>query len=124
LSIGYCSPTPWLRNVTVKENIISDRDWDDRWYQTVIYTCDLATDLALFPRGGDTRIGSRWVTLSGGQKHRVALARALYSRCPLVLLDESFNALDRQTRDNVANRIVKHIQQYKLTLIFVSHDSK
>ena len=123
-SVGYCSASPWLRNVTIKENIVGDKELDDPWYQTVIYLCDLAPDLALLPRGGDTRVGSRGVTLSGGQKHRVALARALYARCELLLLDESFGALDRQTRDNVADRILRHTRQYGLTLIFVSHDGQ
>jgi ATP-binding cassette, subfamily C (CFTR/MRP), member 1 len=122
-SVGYCA-TPWLRNVTIKENIVNDKEWNDQWYQKVIYTCDLAIDLALLPRGGDTRVGSRGVTLSGGQKHRIALARVLYSRCPLLLLDESFGALDRQTRENVVDRVLKHVRQHRLTLIFVSHDGQ
>jgi ATP-binding cassette subfamily C (CFTR/MRP) protein 1 len=123
-SVGYCSASPWLRNVTIKENIVGDKELDDQWYQTVLHACDLPTDLALLPRGGDTRVGSRGVTLSGGQKHRVALARVLYARCPLLLLDDSFGALDRQTRGNVADRVLKHVRQYGLTLIFVSHDGQ
>jgi ATP-binding cassette subfamily C (CFTR/MRP) protein 1 len=123
-SIGFCSPNPWLRNVTIKENIVNGKEWDDEWYHNVIYVCNLVTDLALLPRGSDTHVGSRGIALSGGQKHRVALARALYSRCSLLLLDETLGALDYQTRKTVADRLLKHVTQQKLTLIFISHDGK
>jgi ATP-binding cassette, subfamily C (CFTR/MRP), member 1 len=123
-SVGFCPANPWLRNATIKENIVNDKEWDDEWYHTVISVCDLVTDLAFLSRGGDTRVGSRGITLSGGQKHRVTLARALYSRCSLLLLDETFGALDYQTRQNVADRLLKHVRQHKLTLIFISHHGR
>jgi ATP-binding cassette, subfamily C (CFTR/MRP), member 1 len=123
-SVGFCSANPWLRNATIQENIVNDQVFNDGWYHTIVSVCDLNTDLALLPRGNDTPIGSRGSTLSGGQKHRIALARALYSRCSLLLLDETFDALDYQTRHNVLDRLLKHIKQHKLTLVFISHDSK
>lgn len=123
-SVGFCSATPWLRNATIQENIVNDRVFSEEWYHTTVSICDLNTDLVSLPQGNDTPIGSRGNTLSGGQKHRIALARALYSRCSLLLLDETFDALDFQTRHNVLGRLLKHIKQYKLTLLFISHDSE
>ena len=122
--IAYCAADPWLRNVTIKENIIGDQEWDDQWYQIVIHICDLATDFGLLPQGDDTSVGSRGGTLSGGQKHRVALARALYSRHTLLLLDETFGALDRQTKEAVIGRVLTHVRKHGLTLVFVSHDGQ
>lgn len=121
IPIAYCSTTPWLRNASIKDNVVGDEDWDEYWYHTAIYVCDLGPDLASLPHGNDTLVGSRGVALSGGQKHRVALARALYSRCPLLLLDESFGALDERTKEKVADRVLKHSRKHGLTLMFVSH---
>jgi ATP-binding cassette subfamily C (CFTR/MRP) protein 1 len=123
-SIAYCSTTPWLRNTTIKDNVLCDKHWDEQWYQEIITVCDLGTDLLSLPLGDATSVGSRGVNLSGGQKHRVALARALYSRSSFLLLDETFGALDRRTKDTVAERVVKHARQQGLTLIFVSHDGQ
>ncbi|KAF2434166.1 hypothetical protein EJ08DRAFT_730870 [Tothia fuscella] len=97
--------------------------FNEEWYHTIVFICDLNTDLVSLPHGNETPTGSRGNTLSGGQKHRIALARALYSRCSLLLLDETFDALDFQTRHNVLDRLLKHIKQYKLTLLFISHDT-
>jgi ATP-binding cassette subfamily C (CFTR/MRP) protein 1 len=125
--IGYCAPKPWLRNDTIKNNITSSIAWDKVWYETVLHVCDLETDLAQMPQGSDTLIGNRGVNLSGGQKHRIALARAIYARCSLLLLDDPFSSLDRKTRSNVANRLFGvggPIQNQGITVIFVSHESE
>lgn len=126
-SIGYCSPQPWLRNDTIRKNIIGFRDWDEAWYNTVLRLCDLEPDISQMPDGDGSRVGSRGVTLSGGQKHRISLARALYSRCSLLLLDNLFSSLDRKTRRTVAARLFNsdgHIRKHGITVVFASHDSK
>jgi ATP-binding cassette, subfamily C (CFTR/MRP), member 1 len=70
-SIGYCSQTPWLRNITVKEKIIGKARFDQAWFSTVIHACCLDQDIAMFPRTEDTIVGSGGIALSGGQKQRV-----------------------------------------------------
>jgi len=125
--IGYCSPKPWVRNDTIKNNILSSLSLDEAWYETVLRACDLGPDLGQMPNGEDSLVGSRGITLSGGQKHRIALARALYARCPLLLLDDPFSSLDRKTRSNVANRLFGVdglVRKHKITVVFVSHESK
>jgi ABC-type bacteriocin/lantibiotic exporter with double-glycine peptidase domain len=69
--IGYCSQAPWLQNCTVRDNIIGVNAFDRDWYQSIIHACALEEDLSNMPLKDSTIIGSRGITLSGGQKHRV-----------------------------------------------------
>jgi ATP-binding cassette subfamily C (CFTR/MRP) protein 1 len=125
--IGYCAPKPWLRNTTIKNNITSSHPWDQVRFNTILHICDLETDLDQMPDGDETLVGSRGVVLSGGQKHRIALARALYARCEVLLLDDPFSSLDGRTRRNIASRLFGvdgFVRKHKITVIFVSHESK
>ena len=72
---------------SIKDNILFGESFDAHRYQQVIRDCALQTDLTLFDDGDETEIGEKGVTLSGGQKARVTLARAVYSRSDVVLLD-------------------------------------
>ena len=68
---AYCAQTPWLTNGTVKENIMGDSHYDPKWYGTVVGVCALEADLAQFSLGDQTIIGSKGLSLSGGQQMRV-----------------------------------------------------
>lgn len=70
---------PWIQNATVRENILMGRELDKVWYDSVISACALGPDLEMLVAGDETEIGEKGVNLSGGQKHRVALARACYA---------------------------------------------
>jgi ATP-binding cassette subfamily C (CFTR/MRP) protein 1 len=69
--IGYCSQTPWLQNTTLKKSIIGAAVFDEAWYQRVIDDCNLRPDIAQMPDGDETLLGSRGISVSGGQKHRI-----------------------------------------------------
>ncbi|KAL3417374.1 Canalicular multispecific organic anion transporter 1-like protein 1 [Phlyctema vagabunda] len=69
--IAYCDQAPWLRNISIRENILGPNSNDDLWYTTVIRACALEKDLSLLSHGDKTLVGSGGVALSGGQKHRV-----------------------------------------------------
>ncbi len=71
-------------------------DYDDAWYNKVVDACCLRHDLSLFPNGDMTMIGERGINLSGGQKARLALARAVYSRADVYILDDVLAAVDAQ----------------------------
>lgn len=70
-SVGYCEQAPWLQNITVRDNIIGQSNYDEKWLSVVIDACALDEDLLTLPHGDLTHVGSRGVALSGGQKQRV-----------------------------------------------------
>ncbi|KAJ4416457.1 hypothetical protein N0V82_006722 [Gnomoniopsis sp. IMI 355080] len=99
--VAFSSQTPWLQNETIKNNILFSSEYEEVRYQRVIEACCLPEDLAELVNGDETLVGENGTALSGGQKSRVALARALYSKAPLLLLDDIFSALDAKTASSV-----------------------
>ncbi|KAJ0327043.1 hypothetical protein COL5a_006217 [Colletotrichum fioriniae] len=105
-SVAFCDQSAWLRNVSIKANIIGQTPFDQAWFSAVVHACALDEDIALFPEAEDTIVGTGGVALSGGQKQRVALARAVYSRRKLLLLDDVFSGLDNSTSKAVFRRLL------------------
>lgn len=105
---GYCSQTAWLTNATFKKNICGPtypEYVDEEWYQTVVYACDLEEVIETLPSGNETILGSRGATLSGGQRQRVALARTIYARTDIVILDDVLSAVDNETEMHITERL-------------------
>ncbi|KAM4067250.1 ABC transporter [Hirsutella rhossiliensis] len=105
-SMAYCGQSSWLRNVTLRDNIISQSAYDPYWYGTVLRACLLDEDMRQLADGDGSLAGSGGVNLSGGQGQRVALARAVYSRKPMLLLDDVFSALDGRTSQAVFSELL------------------
>jgi ABC-type transport system involved in cytochrome bd biosynthesis fused ATPase/permease subunit len=74
-SIAYCGQAPWLRNTSIRDNIIGYGSFDALWYDKVIKACALVEELYHFPKGDLTFVGSGGSKLSGGQRHRVVRKR-------------------------------------------------
>ncbi|KAI8198964.1 ABC transporter [Colletotrichum sp. SAR 10_65] len=106
MSVAFCEQSAWLRNISIKDNIVGQEQFEDEWYGRVLFACDLKQDISRLPKGDDTLVGSGGITLSGGQKQRVALARAVFARRAIVLLDDPFSALDAETRTKVFSRLL------------------
>jgi ABC-type multidrug transport system fused ATPase/permease subunit len=93
---SYCAQTPWIFFATFRDNILFSSKYDHEWYNKVIDCCCLRRDISLLPDGDQTVIGERGINLSGGQKARLALARAVYSRAEIYILDDILAAVDAQ----------------------------
>ncbi|KAK7736159.1 hypothetical protein SLS53_007187 [Cytospora paraplurivora] len=125
-SVAFCDQSPWLRNISVKANILGRDQFDQRWFESVTRACALEEDISRFPNGEDSLVGSGGITLSGGQKQRVALARALYARKSIVLLDDVFSALDAATSRTVFERTLGPgglLRQGDTTVILATHSA-
>ncbi|KAB8238859.1 putative ABC multidrug transporter [Aspergillus alliaceus] len=99
--ISYCDQTPWHMNGSIKQSIVAMSGLDEDWYLSVIHACALAEDFEQLPRGDQTIIGSKGIALSGGQSQRIALARAVYARKDLIVLDDVFSSLDATTEEHI-----------------------
>lgn len=104
-SVAYVLQVPWIMNGTVRENILFGHKYDPEFYATVLQACALAVDLKILPRGDKTEVGEKGISLLGGQKARLSLARAVYARADVYLLDDPLLAVDehvgRHLIDNV-----------------------
>ncbi|XP_049951176.1 probable multidrug resistance-associated protein lethal(2)03659 isoform X3 [Schistocerca serialis cubense] len=91
---SYASQEPWLFAGSLRQNILFGEPYDRVWYKRVIKACALEEDFASFPHSDKTLVGDRGIMLSGGQKARVNLARAVYRRADIYLLDDPLSAVD------------------------------
>ncbi|GAW21801.1 hypothetical protein ANO14919_113260 [Xylariales sp. No.14919] len=104
-TVAYVAQQPWIMNATVKENIVFGHRYDSNFYEKTVKACALLDDFAQLPDGDETVVGERGISLSGGQKARVALARAVYARADIYLLDDCLSAVD----SHVARHIVENV---------------
>ncbi|KAJ2509414.1 Multidrug resistance-associated protein 5, partial [Coemansia sp. RSA 1939] len=86
--IAYVAQEAWLRNATIRENILFGEPYDLERYEEVLRICALKPDLRILAAGDMSEVGERGIALSGGQKQRVALARAVYSSRRILLIDD------------------------------------
>ncbi|RPA94274.1 hypothetical protein L873DRAFT_1442024 [Choiromyces venosus 120613-1] len=92
--VAYCPQYAWIQNASVRENIIFGREFKEDWYADVVDACALQQDLDMLPHGDQTEIGERGITVSGGQKQRLNIARAIYFDADIVLMDDPLSAVD------------------------------
>lgn len=106
-AVAYVSQTAWIETGTVRDNILFGCPYLPGRYNEVLSACALRADLELLSDGDMTQVGGNGVNLSGGQKSRLSLARALYSRAQTLVMDDVFSAVDVHT--------AKHLYELALT---------
>ena len=92
-TVAYAAQQAWICNQTLQENILFNTKHDGSWYRRVKTACQLDADVRVLDGGDQTEIGERGITLSGGQKARVSLARACYANCDIVIADDPLAAV-------------------------------
>ncbi|KAJ7125203.1 P-loop containing nucleoside triphosphate hydrolase protein [Mycena epipterygia] len=120
--IAYAPQESWLQNESIRENIIMGAPFYGERYTKVLDQCGLTTDLALFERGDLTMVGERGLTLSGGQKARITLARCIYSDAHVLLLDDPLAALDVHTASSIVDKCLAGDLVAGKTVILVTHN--
>ncbi|KAI5825519.1 hypothetical protein K523DRAFT_323377 [Schizophyllum commune Tattone D] len=120
--VAYAAQESWVLSDTIKNNIIFGAPWDEERYKKVLYQCALERDLQLFDAGDNTEVGEKGLTLSGGQKARITLARAIYSSTEVLLLDDILAALDVHTAKWIVDKCLVGDLVKGRTVILVTHN--
>lgn len=118
--MAFVGQSPWVFSGTLRDNITFNKPFDSKKFQTVVEDCALAKDIEQFPDGDLTTIGERGVVLSGGQRARVSMARALYSDADIYLLDDPLSSVDAQVGSHIFENYICNALQDRLC-IFVTH---
>ncbi|KIK54607.1 hypothetical protein GYMLUDRAFT_48525 [Collybiopsis luxurians FD-317 M1] len=121
--VAYAAQESWVLNETIRENILFHSPYDEDRYRKVLFQCGLKHDLALFDAGDLTEIGEKGLTLSGGQKARLTLARAVYSEAKILLLDDVLAALDVHTSKHIVGKCLLGDLMQGRTIILVTHNT-
>ncbi|KAF7362328.1 Multidrug resistance-associated ABC transporter [Mycena venus] len=137
--IAYAPQESWLQNESIRENIVMATPFNEERYKkgafectqlleeltsfrAVLDQCGLTTDLELFERGDRTMVGERGLTLSGGQKARITLARCIYSPAQIILLDDPLSALDSHTAAFIVDNCLAGDLVAERTVLLVTHN--
>ncbi|KAK9763135.1 Transporter of the ATP-binding cassette (ABC) [Basidiobolus ranarum] len=119
--VAYVSQQPWLQNDTIRNNILFGSPFDEERYHEVIKACALEKDLQILDAGDETEIGEKGITLSAGQKQRISLARAVYSRALHILMDDCLSAVGVHTLKHLYRWCIMGRLMRGRTRILVTH---
>ncbi|XP_026807567.1 probable multidrug resistance-associated protein lethal(2)03659 isoform X2 [Rhopalosiphum maidis] len=119
-TVSYASQEPWLFAGSVQQNILFGSPMDKERYKQVLSVCALNTDLKKFPHGDRTLVGERGITLSGGQRARINLARAIYKQTDIYLLDDPLSAVDTRVGRHLFEKCIRDYLREK-TCVIITH---
>ncbi|KAJ8866013.1 hypothetical protein PR048_033537 [Dryococelus australis] len=118
--VSYASQEPWLFASSVRNNILFGLPYDQQRYRQVVKVCALTRDFELLPYGDRTEVGERGVAISGGQKARINLARAVYKQADIYILDDPLSAVDTHVGKHLFENCICGYLRNK-TCILVTH---
>ncbi|KAJ0412254.1 hypothetical protein ATCC90586_006640 [Pythium insidiosum] len=119
-SVAYVSQQPFIQNATVRDNICFGLPFDAARYEEAVRVSCLKKDLQILPGGDQTEIGEKGINLSGGQRTRVALARAVYQNADVYILDDILSAVDSHVGSDIFANCIKKALKKKL-VVLVTH---
>ncbi|XP_015783978.1 multidrug resistance-associated protein 4-like [Tetranychus urticae] len=118
--MSYACQQAWIFAGTVQENILFGNEFDSIRYKQVIHVAALERDMKILPAGDQTVVGDRGASLSGGQRARINLARALYAKADIYLLDDPLSAVDAPVAKHIFEKSVKSFLKDKI-VVLVTH---
>ena len=118
--ISFVSQNPWILNTTIEENILFFSPKDEEKYKKIINICQLDPDLLTLQKGDQTEIGEKGLNLSGGQKARISIARAIYTDSEIYIFDDPLSALDAYVGMNLFKGVFNEYLKNK-TFIITTH---
>lgn len=105
-NVAYFAQNSFILSASIKDNIVFNHKFDQDFYEQVLDACALRPDLAVMAEGDRTQVGEKGVSLSGGQKARISLARCVYARADLYLLDDPLSAVDGHVGQHIFDRVI------------------
>ena len=115
--ISYVTQNPWILNDTFRNNILFFNKMDDDKYNKIISICQLEPDLKIIKGGNNAEIGEKGINLSGGQKIRLTIARAVYNEAEIYIFDDPLSALDAYVGMNLFKEVFCNYLQNKTVII-------
>ncbi|KAI4253329.1 MAG: hypothetical protein L6R42_007623, partial [Xanthoria sp. 1 TBL-2021] len=116
-SRAFCPQYAWIQNATVRNNIVFGKAYERSWYDKVVDACALGQDLEMLPHGDMTEIGERGITVSGGQKQRLNIARAIYFDSDIILMDDPLSAVDAHVGRHIFDNAICGLLQNKCRIL-------
>ncbi|XP_063094892.1 ATP-binding cassette sub-family C member 10 isoform X2 [Cavia porcellus] len=114
---GLATQEPWIQFATIRDNILFGKMFNAQLYREVLEACALNEDLSVLPAGDQTEVGEKGVTLSGGQRARIALARAVYQEKELYLLDDPLAAVDADVASHLLHKCILGVLSHTTRLL-------
>lgn len=112
--VAYVEQQAWIQNLTLRDNILFGEKLDEKRYVQTLSGCQLESDLAMMAAGDMSEIGERGINLSGGQKARLSLARAVYANPDIILLDDPISALDAIVKKKIFKQVFNGLLRERL----------
>ncbi|KAF0901952.1 hypothetical protein E2562_011785 [Oryza meyeriana var. granulata] len=121
-SIAYVPQVPWILSGSLRDNILLGKEFDPRRYEEVIHACTLDVDISAIAGGDMSHIGEKGLNLSGGQRARLALARALYHDSDVYLFDDILSSVDSQVASHILEKAIVGPQMKRKTRLLSTHN--